>query len=53
MEMLRIINELQPDLQAEGNGTAFDVSKLSPRTLTALKTYVKAVLEKKGQKYPE
>jgi len=53
IEMLRIITEMQPDLQADGQCTSFDVSKLSPRTLTALKTYVKAVLEKKGQKYPE
>jgi hypothetical protein len=52
-EMLRIIDELQPDLQGAGQELYFDVSKLSARTLNALRTYVKAVLEKKGQKYPE
>jgi hypothetical protein len=50
-EMLRIISELQPDMQSAE--LAFDVSKLSPRTLAALRTYVKAMLEKRGLKYPE
>jgi hypothetical protein len=50
-EMLRIIAELQPDLQAPDMW--FDVSKLSSRTLAALRTYVKAMLEKRGLKYPE
>jgi hypothetical protein len=52
-EMLRIIDELQPDLQGAGQQFYFDVSKLSSRTLSALRTYVKAALEKKGEKYPE
>jgi hypothetical protein len=50
-EMLRIISELQPDLQSDE--LSFDVSKFSPRTLAALRAYVKARLQKRGLKYPE
>jgi hypothetical protein len=50
-EMLRILTELQPDMLSQDNH--FDVSKLSARTLAALRTYVKAMLEKRGLPYPE
>jgi hypothetical protein len=51
--MMRIIAELQPDMVSGAGEMWFDVSKLSSRTLIALRTYAKAVLEKRGQKYPE
>lgn len=52
-EMTKIITELQPDLLDNSSDNYFDVSKLRAITFNALRAYVKAELEKIGQKYPE
>jgi hypothetical protein len=52
-EMMKIITELQPDMLSASSDMWFDVSKLSPRTLIALRTSARAILERRGQKYPE
>ena len=52
-EMMRIMKELQPELLESSSHNWFDVSKLELSTFNALRTYVKAQLEQKGEKYPE
>ena len=52
-EMMRIITDMQPDLLEGATNNRFDVSKLNAVALNALRTYVKAELEKRGEKYPE
>jgi hypothetical protein len=51
-ELHRIMNELQPDLLGDAEDVSVDVSKLSSRTLEALKLYAKAAFEKRGLPYP-
>jgi hypothetical protein len=50
-EMLRIISDLQPDIVTLD--ARFDVSKFNAKTLNALQEYVRAMLEKRGLKFPD
>ena len=52
-ELYRIVSEFQPDLISNSDDMWFDVSKLNTQTYNALKNYIKAALEKNGEKYPE
>ncbi|KAH0787442.1 Bromodomain containing protein [Histomonas meleagridis] len=49
----KIISEFQPELFDESPNLIFDVTKLNKQTFQALRTYVKAAIEKKGEKYPQ
>ena len=51
--MIKIIDELQPEID---NGTMeirLDVNKLNLNTVYTLREYMREALEKKGLKYPE
>lgn len=52
-EVYSILSEFQPDLSEGSPDLSFDVTKLSTQTYRALKTYIKAVLEKYGLTYPQ
>jgi hypothetical protein len=52
-EMLRIIDELHPEIDTGGADLAIDVTKMNSQTIYALRDYMKTTLEKRGQKYPE
>ena len=52
-EMLQIVNERQSRLAARGKEVWIDATKLKYQTITALKDYMKRILESQGQSYPE
>jgi len=52
-EMIRILNEFQPDLDLGESELSLDLSRLHPHTLQALREYMKSAYEKNGEKFPE
>lgn len=52
-EMIRIIDEMQPEIDPGKEELWLDVTKLSLPTIYALREYMRNSLEKRGQKYPE
>lgn len=51
--MLRIIDEMMPEMDTGAADLAIDVTKMSLTAVYALREYIKSALEKKGAKYPE
>lgn len=51
--MLRVIDEIQPELDTGAADLAIDVTKMSLTTVYALREYIKSTLEKRGARYPE
>jgi hypothetical protein len=52
-EMIRILNENQPELDQGNEEIYLDLSRLTDQTINALRSYTKDALEKKGLKYPD
>lgn len=52
-EMIRIIDEMQPDIDPGSAEIHLDLTKLNLQTLYALRDYMRTTLEKRGSKYPE
>ncbi|EAY13898.1 Bromodomain containing protein [Trichomonas vaginalis G3] len=52
-EMIRILNENQPELDAGNAEIHFEITKLNHQTMSALKHYMAEALNKKGMSYPE
>ena len=52
-EMLKILDEMQPEIDPGSAEIHIDLTKLSLPTLYALRDYMRSTLEKKGSKYPE
>ena len=52
-EMLKIIDEMQPEIDPGTAEIHIDLTKLNLQTLYALRDYMRTTLEKKGSKYPE
>jgi hypothetical protein len=52
-EMLRIIDELHPEIDSGAADLVFDVTKMNTQTIYALRDYMNTTLEKRGQKYPD
>ncbi|OHT05788.1 Bromodomain containing protein [Tritrichomonas foetus] len=52
-EMLKIIDEMQPEIDPGTAEIHLDLTKLSLPTLYALRDYMRTTLEKRGSKYPE
>lgn len=52
-EIIRIVTEMQPELENGRQEIFVDVTKLKPSTVQAVTEYMKSALEKQGLKYPE
>jgi hypothetical protein len=52
-EMLRIIDEIHPEIDSGSAELILDVTKMNTPTIYALRDYMKTTLEKRGQKYTE
>ncbi|KAH0786732.1 Bromodomain containing protein [Histomonas meleagridis] len=52
-EMLKIIDEMQPEIDPGTTEISLDVTKINLPTIYALREYMKTALEKRGEKYPE
>lgn len=52
-EMIRIINEIQPELDSGNAEIHIEISKLNNQAMSALKHYMTDALKKKGIPYPE
>ena len=52
-EMIKIVTDLQPELENGRQEIFVDVTKLQLSTINALVEFMKGALEKQGQKYPE
>lgn len=52
-EMIKIVNELQPELDSSTQDVNINVNELNPQTAEALKNYLRTALEKQGSHYPE
>lgn len=52
-EMIRILNENQPELDPGNAEIHIELSKLNHQTMSALKHYISDTLKKKGIPYPE
>jgi hypothetical protein len=52
-EMIRVIEELDPEFDSASPDLVLDVTTLNLRTIYALRDFMKTALEKRGQKYPE
>jgi hypothetical protein len=52
-EMLRIIDEMHPEVDPGSSEVYLDVTKINLPTVYALRDYMKTTLEKRGLKYPE
>lgn len=52
-EMIRIVNELQPDIDCSTQDVNVNINELNAETAEALKNYMRTALEKQGLRYPE
>lgn len=52
-EMLKIIDEMQPEMDPGTMEIFLDVSKINVQTIYALREYMKQALEKRGEKYQD
>jgi hypothetical protein len=52
-EMIRIFEEQDPESEPSSGDLVLDVTTLSLPTIYAMRDFIKATLEKRGQKYPE
>lgn len=52
-EMIRIVNEMQPDIDCSSQDVNVNVNDLNAETAEALKNFMRTTLEKQGLRYPE
>lgn len=52
-EMLKIIDEMQPEIDTGNMELFLDVSKINVQTIYALREYMKLALEERGEKYQD
>jgi hypothetical protein len=52
-ELIRIIDEMHPEIDSGAADFSVDVSKINLPTLYAMRDYMKSTLEKRGEKYPD
>jgi hypothetical protein len=52
-EMLRIIDEMHPEIDPGSTEVYLDVTRINLPTVYALRDFMRTALEKRGLKYPE
>jgi len=52
-EMIRILNDFQPEIDSSTTEVSININDLKPDAAEALKNYIRTIIEKEGGHYPE